>query len=499
MKPSQQSQPNILILFTDQHKASVLGYENHPDVRTPNLDKLAARGTHFSRAYSQDAICMPSRCSIFSGLYPRTSNIFNNESDTSALKNAVSMQSVFKNAGYVTAAFGKRHLHEGADKGWDIVASHHVKESPNDNYVHWIGKQGYAHEYNMDWAAEFGRGAEQTSFHNEELPFAFLSVRESYLPKGMTMEGWTKSRTVEFLKQQTASDRPFFCFSSYYRPHQPLTPLPEYYARFDRSHWGKGRNAGDGIAMPPSLRQPVNELPPLFQDQSSGTNRIWRFDLARKYEQLYRDCLAAYYALVEEIDDHIGEILKTLEETGQLENTIILYTSDHGDFVGAHGMAEKCAMGHNVYEDTLRVPLIVGGPKVIGKATHDGLVELIDIYPTLLELAGIEIPTLEQPLQGQSLAHLLQTGEGTGKKYIVSENRSQATVITDRYKLGVWKKLPESDPFDYTSFGDMLFDREEDPYEIHNRAGDPTLNDIERHLRGLLEAWTKRFDASSKP
>jgi arylsulfatase A-like enzyme len=491
MKPRR---PNVLVLFSDQHQAAATGFEDHPNVLTPHLDQLAGAGTRFARAYCQDAVCVASRNSFFSGLYPRPLGCLDNSDLSRTMEEIVSLPSALQAAGYRTAAFGKRHLYAACDAGWDIKAGHMIRESPQDNYVDWLHAQGLGDAFDQDWAAEFGRGTQDTAAFDEEIPYALMSVRESRLPEDKTMEAWTRQRTIEFLRGQASQEQPFFCFSSFYRPHQPYTPQPRFYERFDRSHWGRGRRAGDGLAMPATLRQPIEELPPEFQEQSRGSNRIWRFDLARQDEQFYRDTVAAYYALVEEIDEHVGAILRALDESGQRDDTIVIYTSDHGDFVGAHGMIEKCSGGHNVYEETLRVPLVFRWPRHIRPgAVSPDLVELVDVYPTLLELCGIPSPALRHPLHGRSLTAALTRGAPVGRTHCVSENWSQATVITDRYKLGVWLKPEKEGRRDFRAFGDMLFDRVTDPHEIRNLAGSETHRKIESELRDYLRQWHARW------
>jgi len=485
-----RSAPNVLLIFTDQHNAATLGCEGHPDVRTPHLDALAAAGTRFERAYCQDAICLPSRCSMFAGMYPRTLGCLTNGDRTPAMDDVVSMQEAFRRNGYSTAAFGKRHLVAGCDAGWDIAASHMHGESPEDNYVGWIEERGLAAEFAHDWAAEFGQGPKGGSLRDTEMPFAVMGTRESQLPEDATMEAFSAQRTVEYLRGRADDGKPFLCFSSFYRPHQPYTPLASYWNRSDRSRWGTGRNNGDAIAMPATLRQDPAELPPMFQGLFEGRNRVWRTDLAREDEQLYRDYVSAYYALVEEIDDHVGEIMRVLEETGLRGNTIVVYTTDHGDFVGRHGMIEKCAPGHNVYEETLRVPLIVSWPTELQTGSVcDGLAELIDVYPTLLDLCGLRTPELAQPLQGQSLGDTLRDGAPIDREFTVSENWGQSTIVTRDHKLGVWREPPEGKGPDSRAFGDMLFDRTNDPDEMENRCGDSAYADVETELRAKLDGW----------
>ena len=393
----------------------------------------------------------------------------------------VPMQKAFQEAGYITAAFGKRHLINACDVGWTLLGSHAHNENESDNYVRWVDEKGHGEAFAKDWAAEFARAPKGSRLEGEEIPFALMATRQSELPEDMTMEAYSKQRTIEFLNSRTEDGQPFFCWASFYRPHQPYTPLKRYWDRFDRSRWGNGRNQGDAVEMPATLREVAGKLPPQLQSWCEGRNRVWRLDMARENEQLFRDYITAYYALVEEIDDCIGEIMATLNESGLRDNTIVIYAADHGDFVGSHGMVEKCAAGHNVYEDTLRVPLIVSWPRELRQGdVCDGLAELVDLYPTLLDLCGLTTPTLKWELQAQSLAATLRTGARIPRPYSVSENWVQTTVITHRYKLGRWLE-PQGD------FGDMLFDLEQDPLETINLNED--LPEIREQLAGFLREW----------
>lgn len=475
------SKPNVLLLFSDQHKASVLSVEGHPDVQTPNLDRLAEEGVRFSRAYSQNAICMPSRCSMFSGLYPRTLGVRTNGDWSPVMDEVVPIQKAFQDAGYLTAAFGKRHLANACDNGWSIRADHFLQENEVDNYVNWVDEQGYGEAFAQDWAAEFASAPKGSNQEGNAYSFSLMATRESELPENMTMEAFSKQRTIEFLKSRKEDGQAFFCWTSFYRPHQPYTPLKRYWDKFDRTRWGKGRNLGDAVAMPETLHEEVEKLPPKLQSWFKGKNRVWRLDFAREDEQLYRDYITAYYALVEEIDDCIGEIMSVLDETGLRENTIVIYTSDHGDFVGSHGMVEKCALGHNVYEDTLRVPLIVSWPSNSWQGDLvDGLAELVDIYPTLLDLCDVTTPTMKWELQGRSFAATLKNGDPIQRQYSVSENWVQAAVVAERFKLGAWH-VPQA------GFGDMLFDLEEDPLETKNLL--ENLPDRHERMAGFLRNW----------
>ena len=487
-EPKQK--PNILLLFSDQHQAACMGFQNHPDVITPNLDKLAKSGTVFNRAYCQDGVCVPSRMSLMTGLYPRRLGILHNPDKSSVIDEVVSLQSVLKDNGYYTAAFGKRHLKGSADLGWDYHRGHIKKESPGNSYWEWIEQQGYLDEFQHDWSAEFGG----------KYPTADLGTRISKLPDDMTMEAFTAQETVRLIREQKDRDKPFFCWASFYRPHQPYNAQKRFLDMYDYSKWGLGTAKGDAIKKPATLNQSPDSLPPALKDWHEGKNKVWRLDKAAKDEQLFRFYIASYYALVTEIDYHIGVIMKALEEEGLLENTIVVYTSDHGDFVGRHGMIEKCAIGHNVYEDTLRVPLIVSQPERIRRGrVIDDLVEMFDLYPTLLELADTQFPSTKCGIDATSLAAALTGGTAAKRKYIVSENWSQATVITENHKLGIWLDPTEyAKGRDFRSYGDMLFDRQEDPDEIHNLAGNPEYAEVEKQLRGYFDDFVKRIPATGK-
>lgn len=484
---------NVILLFSDQHNADVFSYTGHPDVQTPNIDMLVANGITYERAYCQDAVSAPSRNSLFSGLYPRTLGLLDNTHvNTTPLKENVSLQTVFQQNGYATYAFGKRHLYDASDEGWTLHKSSSESESPEENYVKWIEEQGYADEFGKDWAAEFGKYPNGNSLEGTVYPNAPMGTRTSSLTEMYTMEAYSALNTIETIRKHGESKEPFFCYCSFYRPHQPYNPLQSYLDRYDKISWGEGRNNNSSTSMPPTLREPSENLPPFLANQRSNENGIWCLGLAAKDEQLYRDYVTAYYALVEEIDYWVGEIYKELEEQGLAENTIIIYSSDHGDFVGRHGMIEKAATGHNVYEETLRVPLIFSSKgRITSNVKSDELVELIDIYPTLVDMLGLNMPKLKYPLEGLSLKENLTTGKSVDREYVVSENWSQASIITQDYKLAIWLDPGEERTSrDWRSWGNMLFDYKADPNETNNIY----TSDLESTTIKELEAYYADFE-----
>ena len=302
------------------------------------------------------------------------------------------------------------------------------------------------------------------------------------------------------IKDQAKSDKPFFCWATFYRPHQPYTPQKKYMDLYDVSAWGNGRIKGSSIRKPASLYEPKENIPPMMQSIRNGDNKVWKVDKAYADEQLWRNYIGAYYALVSEVDHQVGEILKALDETGQTNETIVIYTADHGDFVGNHGMVEKAAAGQNVYEDILNIPLIIRFPGNKKNGKHIGeLVSLVDIYPTLTEILGLEMPSLKNPLQGESMVQTLLSGKPMKRKYFVSESWSQASVITKDYKLGIM-----IDPtalhknWDFRDFGDQFFDRTNDPIEIDNRIKDSKHQKDIAKLRGYYDDFIRNIPATGK-
>lgn len=499
-RTQKKKKPNVLILFSDQHHKNVFGFEGHPDVITPHLDKLAGESVVFDRAYCNTGVCVPSRSAFLTGLMPRTLGLLSNDGHTSVMDEAVSMATIFKQNGYNTYTFGKRHVSTSIDSGWDIKKSHQYIETDDDNYVSWIEREGYAKEFATDWAAEFGRGPKGSSEYNTIIPTADLGTRISSLPTEYTMESYTAMETIKMLKEQKQRDKPFLCWATFYRPHQPYNPLQEYLDLYDLSKWGEGTAMASAIKKPDSFYEPTLHLPPFLQSQRNGENKVWNMDKAFEDEQLWRNYIGAYYALVTEIDHHVGKILNALEEAGMSEETIVIYTSDHGDFVGNHGMVEKAAAGQNVYEDILNVPLIFRIPenKNNGQRTAE-LVTLADVLPTLIDLLDLQLPDLKYPMQGQSMAKVLTNTGSMNRDYIVSESWSQATVITPSSKLGIML-----DPtvvharWDYREFGDMFFDKQKDPLELSNQINNQAYQNEISKLRSFYNQYIESTPATGK-
>ncbi|KPK50542.1 MAG: hypothetical protein AMK72_01960, partial [Planctomycetes bacterium SM23_25] len=474
--------PNVLFLFSDQHHAKAMGCAGNPIVRTPNLDRLAAGGARFTRAYCQDGICVPSRTSIFAGLYPRTTGCLDNPNNPPNPGRYLMLQQLLQRNGYRTGCFGKRHLPRNEmAHGWDRSATTiNPKLDPSDESYH-------------EWLKQRGRWQAYQTVSGKAILKSDLFCRISPLKPEERDAAYTADKTNEFLRARKREGRPFFCWATFHGPHQPYTP-PQKWADL---------YPVDKMPLPPNVNEPIEHLPPNLQRWRRNKQQPWNLGAAAGNPALYRRYIAYYYAQVTEVDHYIGRILHQLDALGLRDETIVIYASDHGDFVAHHGMSEKCALGHNVYEDTLRVPLIVSWPKRFARGVvRDDLVELLDLYPTLLDALRLKMPAAAQTLAGRSLVPTLAEGKPVGRKFAVSENWSQVTVITKRYKLGVWidpGPLPRYVRRDWRKrHPDMLFDLKNDPLETRNLVGRPKVAEVEKQLREHLAQWQSATSSEGK-
>lgn len=475
------SKPNVLLLFSDQHNADALGCAGHPLVKTPHLDRLAAEGVRFTRTYCQDGICVPSRTSLMTGLYPRTTGCLDNGDVPPSQDKLYPLQQVMQSAGYATGCFGKRHLPRPLlSSGWTRSATviSPVQDPSDENYQDWIRALG------PDQASAFERD------HQGGLK-SDMNCHISGVAPENRIEAYTALKTKEFLRECRQEGKPFFCWASFHGPHQPYTPPAKWAALYPV----------EKMPLPPSWNEPIDRLPPGLQNWRRNTKAPWCLAKAAENPDLYRQYIAYYFAQVTEVDHFIGDVLAELSALGLKENTIVIYASDHGDFVARHGMIEKCAVSHNVYEETLRVPLIVSWPARFRKgAVCDGITELVDLYATLATMLELPRPKEAPALAGRSLVPVLTADGPTGRTFAVSENWSQITVVTDRYKLGVW--LDPTQRYSQRDFRgktpDLLFDREKDPQELRNLAGNPEYAEVETQLRAHLSDWVTRTPDTGK-
>ena len=453
------NQPNILMIIADQLTPLLTGAYGHPVVKTPHLDRLVGEGVRFDAAYTPCPLCAPARASLMTGKYVSTIGTYDNaaafDSEEPTLAHYLAV------AGYDTVLSGKMHY-----IGPDQMHGLHRR----------LTTDIYPEEY--DWL----------SLRNSDNPPSY-DFAKSYTRKGVQVGQWsphleydeeTHFRANAYLRaqgiaQQAARKKgqprqPFFLMTSYHHPHDPFWP--------PKAWWDLYEN--EPVDIP--------EFPDNIEETFSAMDR-WHLHYhgCRKFPLLQdRDSLRvlrrAYYALVSYIDDKVGELLATLDQSGLMENTVVMFTSDHGDMLGEKGMVQK----RSFYEWSSRIPFILRFPdqlfagRVIGEP-----ISLIDVLPTVCEIAGIRDYL---PVDGKSVMALV-SGEESTPRQIFSEYHSNG-VYTTCFMI-------RRGPYKYIYIHgeeDQLFNLEDDPGETHNLIGQPPVADIATDLkRRILET----FDAES--
>ncbi len=445
--------PNILWYCTDQQRFDTIGALGNPHVRTPNIDRLVEEGVAFTHAYCQSPICTPSRSSFLTGMYP--SRVHNTRNGNESFPDFPPLVTkLVADGGYDCGLVGKFHLQS---------AGRRTEPRIDDGYDYWK----FSHAPRDDW--EEGHDyAEWVCSRGGDLDA--LRESEDSVPRELHQTTWASEMSIDFVTQKR--DAPWLLSVNIYDPHPPFIPPREYRDHFD----------AETLPGPHFRESDLDQQAKLAGIDFQGGAKT-------PEERDAKSIQAAYYAMIELIDDEFARLRDALEESGQLENTVIIFTSDHGETLGDHGLLQK---GCRFYEGLVRVPLIFRCPERFQSGLpSDALVELIDKTATILDLAGVEIP---EWVQGRSLSPILR-GEAdphTLRDFVRSEyfdalsphftggDGSFATMYRNRrYKLVV-----------YHGHGlGELYDLEEDPHEFEN------LWDSESHRHLRAELLYASFDA----
>ncbi|NLB70347.1 MAG: sulfatase-like hydrolase/transferase [Lentisphaerae bacterium] len=441
--------PNILYIMTDQWNAECFSGLNHPDVKTPNIDQLIEKGVCFRNCFAAEPICQPSRVSYLTGQYVHTHRVMrNHEASTPQSVNTPLPGYLKEKAGYRTGAFGKLHLGVfEKDAGFDSIA--HCCDNP-------FGKPAY-YEY-LEEKGLLDIYMEKEKKMSQETTQRFAAGK-SGLKAADCNETWTADQTIDFISE---SSDPFFVWCSFERPHAPHTPPEDAPVKYD----------------PEKLTIPPYD-PKWFDSKAmharAGCENLWKAWVLG--EDALREGLAGYYGLMSLIDQQVGRIIDHLEQTGKLDNTIIVFCADHGDFGGYHGMLGK---NSSTYDSIMRVPYVWYWKGHTDRNMHFDLCETIDMYPTLCDLAGLETPP---SVQGKShVSALTDLPYYPGKDYVFFERLLAKGVRSRTHKLSV---IPNGRN-NYWELYDIL----EDPDELKNRYGDPQLAHVQTRLMEELVAWS---------
>lgn len=442
--------PNILLFMSDNQPADLLGCYGNDEVQTPHLDALAQRGVRFDNAFCVNAMCSPCRASVLTGLMPSQHGIHNWLDDKlmehwpcnwSAIGEFENLPMVIKRAGYETALIGKFHLG--------------VPFQPQLAFDHWV---------------TFPHG-HTTSFYDNEV----IDQERRYRFAGHTVDFFT-DKTIEFLEHRSGQEDPFFAFVPYNGPY---------------GHWPaiKGRATTEYADLYDDT--PMHSIP----REGLSSDVLERFGLRVNQGGLREqfkgplllpnniEALRNYFAQTSLIDGGVGRILAALNRLGMDDNTIVIYTADHGFSLGhngiwGHGAAAFPASAHR---PSYHIPLIVSGPGIVQNAVNQDLVSQIDLFPTLAEMVGAGDCTPSLPSSARELGPILRGETDPNRDAVFYEQEETRAIRTKTWLYANRFKGAPSYPI-----GDVLFDLASDPLEKNNLSGRPELSQIEADLRAHL-------------
>jgi N-acetylglucosamine-6-sulfatase len=439
------SRPNVLFILTDDQRGDQLSCAGHPFLRTPHIDRLAAEGARFANMFVTTSLCSPSRASFLSGLYANTHGVVNNFTDYP--RDLASFPRRLQDAGYHTAYVGKWHMGEEDD-------------SPRPGFDHWISHRGQGKYFDTEF---------NVSGRRKIVPGYYTSV--------------VTDMAIDWLKSDHGG-RPFLLILGHKAPHTPFTPEPKYEHIYDAINIGYPRSAFDLAGKPQWVEDrldtwhgiygPIYGFRKQFPDRSAAA--VVQFD----------NFVRAYTATIKSIDDSVGRLYRTLDETGHLDNTLVVFAGDNGMFLGEHGMTDKRAM----HEPSIRVPLIARYPRLIKPGTViEQQVLNIDLAPSIVEICGA------QPLEnihGASWLGLLRGDVADWRQAWYYEYNYEKQfpytpnvrgVRTDRWK---YVRYPHGDDGPDRHKAE-LYDLQDDPGELRNLIDDPQHAELVADLRAQLD------------
>ncbi len=448
---TKRSRPNVLFLTSDQQRFDCLGVNSHGYVKTPNIDRLAAEGVNLTGCYVNNPVCMPSRATLLTGRYPHNHGVTSN--GFTLPEQEITIANLLSHAGYRTGNLGKLHFLPHSNRnydrphpayGFDVHVNADEPGSYPDDYIRWI--------------RHVAPGMETTV----GVPHPLSSEREGMLymdfagPEELSYSAWVADQTIDFI--DGSGDTPWFAIAGFYLPHLPCNPLPKYLDHY-----------------PLETVPPPDVVPGELADKPEMVRQISQALLPAEEEVM--QFRRYYYASCTMVDFHCGRIIDHLASTGQLDNTIVVYYSDHGDACG-----DNYTMGKHQahYDSCLHVPMVWRWPEALpGNATVDGFFEAVDLVPTLLDGLGLEIP---RQIDGDSLWPHLTNGGATARNTVLVEYFDPGNSAvhsgapsTGRYRLGgssVLTLISHDYKYWISHAGDeILYDRRADPGEHVNLAG----------------------------
>lgn len=415
------TKPNVLILFTDEQRHDTIGAAGFPYMITPNLDRLAAEGVIYSQAHSTNPVCMPARHDMITGLPSKAHGYYeNNEGQTIKDYSLPTLPRIFSQNGYRTAAIGKMHfkpVREHHGFGEMLLMEEMPRNRQDDQYAMDLNKEGLGEVQNIHGIR----------------PLLYLVPQVSSQDEVHHGNTWVADKTIEWLGKN--GEQPFFLMSSWISPHPPFSLPKEYFGLYS------DRDIPEPV--------PVSRLKNAYEEDGA-----WYGDGEPK--KVLRKLREAYYSAITMVDKNIGRILDYLQKSGQIDNTLIIFTSDHGELLGDKGYYLKS----QPYEGSVRIPFIVRYPEKFKPGLiKEDFVDLMDILPTCLDVCGLSYPGSQYDLVGESLC----------QEHPV-KNRSYQYASTGQ-GISRWV-MCRNDSFKYVYryYHDMeeLYDLKKDPGETNN-------------------------------
>jgi choline-sulfatase len=465
----QPRRKNILLIMTDQHRPAALSINGSTPAHTPGLDALARSGMRFDHAYCTTPVCVPSRASLLTGLWTHDHGAVNN--DTPWPYEHKTIAHYLNDVGYITALIGKMHFVDAQTHGFD----YHLD---GNDWIQYLGPktQLYADEIgnHPNSGADFPEidflwkdsGDPWTGHVTDDGRKGATAVGGiSKLEEKDHFESFVTRESIRFLKKYGNGPDPFLLVTSYLKPHGPFTPVQRFYLQYP----------ADEMKLPNTWHK--EELATLPKELQNSIEHDWLTPELYIEENAKRR-MALYYAALAQMDDNVGKMLQALHDLGLDEDTIVLYTADHGEMLGDHGLWQKTVF----YEQSVGVPLIVRVPRVTKPDTRSQtLVSLVDVVPTLLELCEVPIPA---GLDGSSISADLRGPETTRDTAVFSEYGLRTKGAKAMIRHGDFK---------YVSYShdspDQMFNLKSDPEEVHNLAVLPQHAAKAQEMKAKLKLW----------
>lgn len=431
---SPKKKPNIVFICSDQHSYKYTGYAGHHLIKTPNLDRIASQGIVYSDAYSGNPVCVPGRTSMMTGMFASDCNSFCNSTVWDGSHPV--WGTYLKKEGYYCQAIGKMDLNNNFDTGFNDFSPLPDRQNHADITSLFRRPVGY-------------RVNERSGVDGNSR-------------KGRHMDAAKTQQGLKFLQEEASNiKKPWALYLGLTEPHPKFEALEKYYNLYPE----------ESVVLPAIPPGYLEELHLVFQEL-----RNFKQISTPIPEDRIRRARSAYYGMITELDEYIGKIWDELERTGELKNTLFIYTSDHGESLGEHGLWYK----NNLYDVAARVPLLMAGAGLPKNIKIDTPVSHIDVVATILELAGSDA---FNNLRGHSLLPVLQGKSGSHPGFAYSESHSEGNCTGSfMIRKGDWKYIH------FTWYDDLLFNLAHDPGEFNNLIDKPETTDIQAELKAILNS-----------